>query len=39
VDPDDRFMSGGHYAPAGNAAVARCLLPVVQEALSQAAVR
>lgn len=39
VNPEDRYMPGGHYAPAGNAAVARCLLPVVQGALSQAAAR
>jgi hypothetical protein len=38
VNPADRFMPGGHYAPAGNAAVAKCLGPVVQEALRQAAV-
>lgn len=33
VNSADRFMPGGHYAPAGNAAVAKCLEPVVQEAL------
>jgi len=38
VDPDDRFMPGGHYSPAGNAAVAKCLLPVVQEKLRKATV-
>jgi hypothetical protein len=38
VNPADRFMPGGHYTPAGNAAVAKCLGPVIQEALRQAAV-
>jgi hypothetical protein len=38
VNPEDRYMPGGHYAPAGSAAVAKCLLPVIQEALGQAAV-
>lgn len=38
VNPADRYMPGGHYAPAGNAAVAKCLLPVVQEALRKATV-
>ncbi len=37
VKTADRFMQGGHYAPAGNAAVAKCLGPVIQEALRQAA--
>jgi hypothetical protein len=38
VNPEERYMPGGHYAPAGSAAVAKCLLPVIQEALRQAAV-
>lgn len=38
VDPADRYMPGGHYTPTGNAAVAKCLFPVIQEALAQAAV-
>jgi hypothetical protein len=36
VDPPDRFVqSGRHYSPQGNAAVAKCLLNVVREALAQ----
>jgi hypothetical protein len=38
VNPADRYMSGGHYAPAAGAAVAKCLLPVIQDALRQAGV-
>jgi hypothetical protein len=38
VNPADRFMRGGHYTSAGNAAVVKCLGPVVQEALRQPAV-
>jgi hypothetical protein len=37
LNPRDRFMPGGHYTPAGNAAVAKCLSPAVQQALRQAA--
>jgi hypothetical protein len=39
VDPADRFMPHGHYAPQAHAAVARCMLPIVYEALREAAVR
>ncbi len=38
VNSADRYMPGGHYAPAGNAAVAKCLLPFVQEVLREATV-
>ena len=31
--PDDWFLPQGHYSPKGNAAVAKCLVNVVQQAL------
>jgi hypothetical protein len=35
MNPADRFVpSGRHYSPQGNAAVAKCLLPVVRQALA-----
>ena len=36
VNPADRFAPGSHYTPEGNAAVAKCLLNVVRQALAQA---
>ena len=38
VDDADRFMPRGHLAPKASEAMAKCLLPVVQEALRSAAV-
>jgi len=35
LDPADVFMPQGHYTPKGNAAVAKCLLNVVQQAVAQ----
>ncbi len=36
VDPSDRFAShNGHYASQGNAAIAKCLLPHVQQAVTR----
>ncbi|MEO6554342.1 MAG: hypothetical protein ABIO96_07330 [Nitrospiraceae bacterium] len=35
LDPADWFIPGGHYTPQGNAAVAKCLLNVVRQALAQ----
>jgi hypothetical protein len=35
LDPADWFIPHGHYTPQGNAAVAKCLLNVVRQALAQ----
>jgi hypothetical protein len=36
VNPADRFVpSGRHYSPQGNAAIAKCLLNVVRQALAE----
>ncbi|MBX3333519.1 MAG: hypothetical protein KF876_05305 [Nitrospira sp.] len=39
VPPADRFMPQHHYTPQGNAAIAKCLLPAVHQALRQTSVR
>jgi hypothetical protein len=36
LDPADWFIPHGHYTPQGNAAVAKCLVNVVRQALGQA---
>jgi hypothetical protein len=38
VNPSERFArpDGGHYGSKGNAAIAKCLLPVIQQAVSGA---
>lgn len=35
LDPADWFIPNGHYSPQGNAAVAKCLVNVVRQALAQ----
>ena len=38
LNPDDWFISQGHYTPEGNAAVAKCLVNVVRQTLGQSPV-
>jgi hypothetical protein len=36
MDTTDWFIPRGHYTPQGNAAVVKCLLPIVRQALAKA---
>ncbi len=38
VNPSDRFANNGHYQSQGNAAIAKCLLPVIHQVVKQSAV-
>jgi len=35
LPPADWFIPQGHYTPQGNAAVAKCLVNIVRQALTQ----